>query len=208
MLKKQESFGKRIFFIDDLRKRLNIADSKLKAFKDFRLKVLDIAKREINLKTDLKIDFKFLKTGKRVTAVEFDIKSKDAKTEKQKDLYCISNEKDPKQVREIMQFGYSASQASKMLDYTNYSETENAIKAVKNQIKKGNAKSPKAMIRTALKEKWRDNEVDSKSAKNGELMAANEKIKTKKVIEKITKTKKPVMRKISFMKIFEYLFNR
>jgi plasmid replication initiation protein len=194
MLKKQENFGKRTFFIDDLRKKLNISDNKLKAFKDFRLKVLEIAKREINSKTDILIDFKFIKTGKKITATQFDIVSKDEKTEKQKELYCINNKKDPKQVKEIMQFGFSASQAANMLDSTDNSDAENAIKAVKNQIKKGNVKNPKAIIKTALKEKWHDDSNDSKSKKNK--------------IKEIEKIEKSTLRKTGFMKIFEYLFRR
>jgi len=207
MLKKQEIFGSRTFFVEDLRKKLSILENQYKRFSDFR-NIIETTKREINEKTDILIDFKFIKTGKKITAVQFDIKSKDEKTEKKKSLYCINNEKDQKQVREIMKFGYSASQASNMLDYTDYSDAENAIKAVKNQIKKGNVKNPKAMIRTALKEKWRDNEVDSKVAKNGELMVVSEKIETTKTTEEIIKTEKPISRKAGFMKIFEYFLKR
>ena len=193
MLKKQESFGTRTFFIDDLRKKLNISDSKLEAFKDFRLKVLEIAKREINAKTDLIIDFTFIKTGRKVTAVQFDIQSKDKKTEERKKLHCIDSEKDPEQVRKIMKFGYSASQALDILDNTDSSDTENAIKAVNNQIKKENVKNPKAMIKTAMKEKWHDQNV-----------VDNKKIECKKNI----KSEKPIRKKTSFMKVFEYIFKR
>jgi plasmid replication initiation protein len=76
MLKKQEVFGKRTFLLDDLRNKLSIPDNKLKAFNDFRIHVLEIAKREINLKTDLEIDFEFMKSGRKITEVQFDIKSK------------------------------------------------------------------------------------------------------------------------------------
>jgi plasmid replication initiation protein len=157
-----------------------------KRFSDFR-NVMEISKREINLKTDLKIDFEFIKTGRKISAVQFDIKSKDEKTETQKGLYCINNEKDPQQVREIMQFGYSASQAADMLDHADNLDAENAIKAVKNQMKKGNAKNPKAMIKTALKEKW---SWDSSRKKNE------------------IKTKKPASRRMGFMKVLEYLFKK
>ena len=197
MLKKQESFGKRIFFIDDLRKKLNIQDNQYLKINHFKIKVLEIAKREINAKTDIKIDFNFIKTGRKVTAVQFDIVSKDEKTEEKKDLYCINNSKDPKQVREVMQFGFQFEQAKEMLEYTDYSDAENAIKAVKTQIKKGNAKNPKAMIKTALKEKWHDqNTVDNKKSKPS---------KTNKESIEIEKS---IPRKTSFMKIFEYLFKR
>jgi plasmid replication initiation protein len=190
MLKKQEVFGKRTFFIDDLRKKLSITHEQYKKINDFKTRVLEISKREINLKTDLKIDFEFIKTGRKITAVRFDIRSKDEKTETQKGLYCINNEKDHKQVREVMQFGYSASQAMDMLDHADNLDAENAIKAVKNQMKKGNAKNPKAMIKTALKEKWNIDEGDSGKKKNK------------------TKIEKSTSRKTGFMKIFEYFFTK
>ncbi len=36
------------------------------------------------------------------------------------------------------------------------------VNAVKNQIKKGNAQNPKAMIKTALKERWKDENMENK----------------------------------------------
>lgn len=91
MLKKHEFFGKRTFFIDDLRKKLSIPDTKLKSFKDFRKYVLEISRREINAKTDIEIDLKFIKTGRKITSVQFDVISKDEKTEKNKTLYALDN---------------------------------------------------------------------------------------------------------------------
>jgi len=191
MLKKQEIFGKRTFFIDDLRKKLSINSSQYQRINNFKKKVLDIAKREIDEKTDLKIDFKFIKAGRKIAAVEFNIVSKDEKTEKQKGLYCINNEKNPKQIKEIMKFGYSALQAMDMLDFVDNSDAEKAINAVKSQIKKGNVKNPKAMIKTALKEKWHD----------------DKKIETK-IKKEVKKVPNPIKRRTGFMKIFEYLFRK
>jgi len=190
MLKKQEAFGRRIFFIDELRETLSIRENQYKRFSDFR-NIIEITKREINEKTDLKIDFKFIKTGRKVTAIAFDIKSKNDKTEKQKGLYCINNEKNLKQIREIMNFGFSSKEAISILDYTDTSVAANAINAVKSQIKKGNVKNPKAMIKTALKEKWHD----------------DKKIETK-IKKEVKKIPNPIKRRTGFMKIFEYLFRK
>ncbi len=155
MLKKQEIIGSRTFFLDDLRKKLNIKADKLASFKDFRKAVLEISRREINEKTDLDIDFSFIKTGRKITAIKFYITSKDEKTENSKIHYLSKNSKN---IREIKNFGHSTSQAIDMLDNVNNYEAENAINAVKNQVKKGNAKNPKGMIKTAIKEKWKDKE--------------------------------------------------
>lgn len=190
LLKKQEVFGKRTFFIDDLRKKLNIQENQYKRFSDFR-NIIEISKREINSKTDLKIDFKFIKTGRKITAVQFDIKSKDEKTEKQKSLCFFNDKKDDKQIIGMMNFDLSSNETRSTLDCTDIEEAENAINAVKNQIKKGNAKNTKAMIRTALKKKWHSNE--------------NTKIEIKKESEKVSK---PIKQRTGFMKIFEYLFRK
>lgn len=191
MLKKQKNFRRRVFFIDDLRKKLNINNGQYQRINNFKIKVLDIAKREINSKTDIKIDFKFIKAGKKITAVDFDIKSKNDNEGKQGNLFPFNNSTNTNQVREITQFGFSPEEARSMLDYTDDAAAKNAIKAVKNQIKKGNAKNPKAMIRTALKEKWHDDE--------------NKKIETKNEVEKV---QKPIKQRSSFMKIFENLFRK
>jgi plasmid replication initiation protein len=191
LLKKQEILGKRTFFIDDFRKKLDMQSNQYIKISNLKNKVLDISKREINSKTDIKINFKFIKAGRKITAIEFDIKSKAEKKDNQENLYFLNNAVNPKQIREITQFGFSPDEAKSMLDYTDDTIAENAIKAVKNQIKKGNAKNPKAMIKTAIKEKWHDNE--------------NEKIEIKKEVEKV---QKPIKQRTGFMKIFEYLFRK
>jgi plasmid replication initiation protein len=202
LLKKQETLGKRTFFIDDLRKKLNILNDKLKAIKDFRVYVLEIAKREINLKTDLEIDFEFIKSGRKIAAVQFDIRSKDEKTEnkktEEKEAGYFDARKDPEILRKIMNFGYSEMQAANMLTGVDSSDAKNAIEAVEDQIKKGNVKSSKAMIKTALKEKWR---VDNSKKKSKEKAASGK-------TAKIEKTAPTVPRKTGFMKIFQYLFEK
>ena len=157
LLKKQETMGGRIIFIDDLRVKLNIQSDQYKKANDLKTRVLEIAKREINSKTDLEIDFKFIKDGRKNVAVEFDIKSKNER----KTLHYVDyaekdteHPKELKQVKEIVGFGFSEAQALSILDHTDIADAENAINAVKAQIEKGNAKNPKAMIRKALKEKW------------------------------------------------------
>jgi plasmid replication initiation protein len=156
MLKKQEKLGGRTFFIDDLRKKLSIPENKLKAFKDFRLYVLDIAKREIDEKTDILIDFKFIKTGRKITAVQFHIKPKnEKKAEKQpKFLETYNSAPDSKYVYELMEFGFNRNLANRLLYNLQSFDIENAISAVKESVQKGKCKNPKAMLRTALKKCW------------------------------------------------------
>jgi plasmid replication initiation protein len=156
LLKKQERLGSRSFFIDDLKKKLNVPDDKLEAFKDFRLCVLEIAKREINEKTDILIDFEFVKTRRKITTVQFRITPKDPKkAEKQGGFLELYNSApDGKHVYELMEFGFKRNSANRLLCRLQNSDIENAILAVKERVKKGKCKNPKAMLRTALKERW------------------------------------------------------
>jgi hypothetical protein len=156
LLKKQERLGSRSFFIDDLKKKLNISDDKLKSFADFRLYVLEIAKREIDEKTDILIDFKFIKTGRKITAVQFCVTPKnEKKAEKQsKFLESYNSAPDSKYVYELMEFGFKRNSANRILCRLQNSDIENAISAVKERVQKGKCKNPKAMLQTALKERW------------------------------------------------------
>jgi plasmid replication initiation protein len=157
LLKKQEKLGSRTFFVDDLRNKLGISEDKFKAFKDFRVHVLEISQREINEKTDISIDFEFVKTGRRITAVKFGIKSKNPhKSEKQQSFsesYDISPAK-IEHTKKLRAFGFSAKAADSLLKGLADKNIENAVASVEERIKKGECKNPGAMLRTALKEKW------------------------------------------------------
>lgn len=78
MLKQYEMIGKRAFSIDDIRKKLKIDDDMYKKFSDFRIRVIEIATREINQKTDIKVSYKFKKTGRQITDIYFTIRSKNS----------------------------------------------------------------------------------------------------------------------------------
>lgn len=65
-----------LFEIEDLKRQLNA--EKYKAFGDFKRNVLDKAIYEINTFTDLEIDYKLIKKGKKIIQIEFEIKEKGA----------------------------------------------------------------------------------------------------------------------------------
>lgn len=151
MLKKQETIGSRTFYIDELKKILGLS-KKFEKFKDFRVRVLDIAQREINQKTDLEVSYTPKKAGKKVVAIEFDIKKKE-QTESTKVAYInpnISSEN----VQKLMDFGFTIKDIMNMLDYLTNAEAAEAIAAAEEQIEKGKTRNKKALIRTALREKW------------------------------------------------------
>ena len=167
LLKKQETIGQRTFLLEDLRKKLGVHNNTLKQFAHFRRIVLEIAQREINKNTDIEIDYTFKKTGRKITHVICDIKSKDHNREQDKKLY--NEHKENRQMKQltnqIMEFGFNRKEAKTVLENAEPTHISNAIQAVKKQTKKGNAQAPKAMIKTAIKEKWEDKE-SKKTKKN------------------------------------------
>jgi plasmid replication initiation protein len=79
LLKRYEDTGFRLDYLPELRKKLGVEESEYKAFKDFEKRVLKPAVKEINEKTDLKISYIKKKTGRKITHIEFEINSKNAK---------------------------------------------------------------------------------------------------------------------------------
>ena len=76
-LLKSYAFTKRHTFDIDELKRL-LAAEKYVNFKDFRKKVIEIAIKEINLYTDLEVNFEQICKGRKVIQVKFEIKQRDA----------------------------------------------------------------------------------------------------------------------------------
>lgn len=172
LLKKQEVIGQRTFVLEDLRKKLGVPEGALKTFREFRVKVLEIAQREIK-KTDIEINYTFKKTGRKITHVIFDIKSKNPHREEDKKLYIEhqSDREAEELVGQVIEFGFDQKEAQTVIGDAELIHVEEAIKAVKKQMGKGNAKNPKAMLRTAIKEKWTSSQDNtskkaSKTTKN------------------------------------------
>lgn len=74
ILKQYQVAGRRVIELKELRWSLNIEKSyeRWSALKD---KVLNIAEREINEKTDINISWKPIKTGRKITALDFTIRT-------------------------------------------------------------------------------------------------------------------------------------
>jgi len=74
--KQYENMGQIIITIKELKEILQIKDKKsYKLYSNIKLRVLLVAQKEINEKTDLKIDFEEIKTGRKITGLKFIIKN-------------------------------------------------------------------------------------------------------------------------------------
>ena len=96
LLKQYEKIGNRVITIDDLRVILDIHKTQYPKYANLKQKVINIAVKEINLKTDLNFTLEEIKTCRKVTSIKFHIKkNKDAKNE------ILAIKEEPKQDTDI-----------------------------------------------------------------------------------------------------------
>lgn len=75
LLKQYQKLGMREIRIADLRKNLGINANEYKLYSNFKKKIIETAKREINEKSDVQVDFLELKDNRKVDAIQFSIKT-------------------------------------------------------------------------------------------------------------------------------------
>lgn len=80
LLKQYQKIGKREFTVDELKKILML-EGKYEQFRDFNKSVLKQTMEEINEFTDLNIDIKYIKQGRKVVSIKYIIESKDQEQE-------------------------------------------------------------------------------------------------------------------------------
>jgi plasmid replication initiation protein len=79
------------FSINELHRKLKTPKSYHRDFRNFRLKVLEIAQKEINEKTDIQIDFEFITKGRKVTDVILKIRESELIENKKQPHKAVDN---------------------------------------------------------------------------------------------------------------------
>jgi len=96
LLKSYEYLSECVFGLEELKKMLSA--EKYEMYKDFRVKVIDIAVREINDFSDISITYKVEKNGKKVDKIRFKIKSKKDIMERMETYKKIEHRLNPNQI--------------------------------------------------------------------------------------------------------------
>lgn len=161
LLKQKEYIGNRVISIEDIRDYCGISKEKYKNINDLKRKVLDISNREINEKTDIEISYSMIKDGRKYVSVSFDIKNKEDNKKKYK-LSSKEIKNRDKLIKKIQDFGFSMNTIFKIISDLSDFDIEQAVRSVELQVQNGNVKNPKAMLRTAFKEKWKPDVFDHK----------------------------------------------
>jgi plasmid replication initiation protein len=162
ILKRNEGLKVRKLFIDDLKKILAIPPKQYKRFNDFKRKVLDIAQKEINAKTDLIIEYQLTKVGKKFEVIAFSMTPKNS-SEKPYITYespSISREKVIEKLREL---NVPKKMANEWCNRYSLCTIEDAIQIVQKQLEKGQCKNQVGMLRTAIQKKWKPSTNDKKN---------------------------------------------
>lgn len=160
ILKEYAKLGSRKLFIDELRKILAIKATQYKRFNDFRKYILEVAKKEINAKTDLEIDYKLSKKGKKFDVIEFSIHLKN-RTENLPS-YDIPRYYDSEMIDKMIKFGLTKTVANNFYDRYSPRDIENAIEVVEQSIKSGKCDNSAGMLKTALQKRWKP-KIDRKT---------------------------------------------
>ena len=170
LLKQYESIGLRIMLLSDLREYCGIVEVYYKKFNDFKRDVLERAKREINEKTDTFIDYEEIKTSRKVTSIRFSIKAnssygkthfEEAQSEKaaiiSKELRSTSAI-----IEQLIEYGFTKQAANRLIKNHEEANIVNAIKAVEIYRSKHDVKNARALVETAIKEKWHPEKYKTK----------------------------------------------
>jgi plasmid replication initiation protein len=152
ILKSRETIGSTTFLLDELKYMLNISPDTFKSFKDFRIYVLEIAKREINKKTDLIINYSFHKSGRKIVAVEFNIESKSKPNPPSQPEEL--QKKQTNIAKKLLKYGFSISETLDINKLYQPNRIECALKAVKQHIKQNRNVDIKAVVIRAIEEQW------------------------------------------------------
>lgn len=150
LLIQYENIGNRRMEINDIKKWCGLNEGEYSLYNHFKQRVLEKAKSEINGTTDYSVNYTEIKSSRKVVAVEWSIKKKKDAIDPLRLSAPLST-----LMERLTEYGFSKPLAARIVKNHEEAVIRNALEAVDIQVSKGNAKNPKAMLQTALKEEWK-----------------------------------------------------
>jgi len=166
LLKQYEKIRERILTIEEIKECCGVK-GKLTRYSDFKDKILLIAQREINQKSDIKFDFEPIKSGRRFVAIKFIIRENiDYAIHQASHNRALIEQKTPERKPPIFdalrEFGFGIAATNKLIKEYSEEVIKDAISAVDLQIYRCKVRNAKAMLKTAIKEKWHPEKFQAK----------------------------------------------
>ena len=154
LLKQCQDIGERTLSIEEIKECCGVK-SKLKKYADFEKKLILIAQREINEKSDIHFEFERIKPSRKITGIRFII-SKNKAYELRNNPLAQAQEvkRKPVVMNTLKEFGLSAKVVNQLLKENTEQTIQDAINAVDLQLSRGQVRNTKAMLMTAIKEQW------------------------------------------------------
>jgi plasmid replication initiation protein len=154
LLKQYQNIGERIISIPEIKECCGVID-KLKKYNNFEKKILLIAKREINEKSDISFEFERIKDGRKIVAIKFLIsKNKAYELKNNPEIHTKEVKRKPSIVSTLKDFGLSMKIINQLLKEYTAEALDDAVRVVDIQISTGQVRNAKAMLLTAIKERW------------------------------------------------------
>jgi plasmid replication initiation protein len=154
LLKQYQDIGERTLTIEEIKECCGVTD-KLKKYDHFEKKLLLIAQREVNEKSDIRFDFERIKHSRKIVAIKFIIsKNRAYELRNNPDKQLQEVKRKPPIVYILKEFGLSMRVINQILKENSEQVIQDAINAVDIQLSRGNVRNTKAMLMTAIKEKW------------------------------------------------------
>jgi len=173
LLKQYESVGTREITLSELRECCGLEETQYKKFNGIKRDILERAKKEINEKTDIFISYEEEKRARKITSIRFSIKKnpeyKKTHFEKSQQEKATILQKEFRSgaalIEKIVEYGFTKQAAKRLIQSDTEEKIINAIKAVDIQVSRGHVKNAKAMLKTAIEERWKPDVFVSKKRK-------------------------------------------
>jgi plasmid replication initiation protein len=154
LLKQYQDIGERVLSLEEIKDCCGVTD-KLKQYGELKKRLLLIAQREINEKSDIHIKFECIKPSRKIVGLKFIISKNKAYELRNKPTKETQEAKrKPPIIDTLKEFGLSSRVVNQILKENTEQTIQNAISAVDLQLAKGHVRNAKAMLITAIKEQW------------------------------------------------------
>lgn len=152
LLKQYEPIKHRSFTLEELRSVLGIEPNKYKLFGHFKDKVLNVGKKELEEKTDLRFEFEEIKKGRKVTGIKFYIYKNKAKIKS----IALSGDEDYQQmIQEALEnMGVTKLVAESLLKEHDLEQVERNIAYSKQIIKKRKLDNPVGFLIKSIQDDY------------------------------------------------------
>lgn len=148
------NIGIRIISIEELRGYCGIKKDEYHNYFDLKRYVIQKAKHEINTKTEYEIDYEEIKESRKIVSINWTIKKKKPAKQPTPSL-PKEYRSDLAMIEALGEYGFSKPIAKNLLKHHDLDVLKDALRSVNIQVERGNVRNPKAMLQTAINERWK-----------------------------------------------------